>query len=82
MGTVIVVVVERVDLRVWREDGARFGFESYRFFFLVPFLFLRGGGGDGSGMNLSKVGEKILSSARSLGLLPPPVDRPEYDDKF
>ncbi|CAK7332111.1 unnamed protein product [Dovyalis caffra] len=40
-----------------------------------------GGGGEGSGgMDLSKVGEKILSSvrsARSLGLLPPTVDRPE-----
>jgi hypothetical protein len=64
------------------EDGVRFGFESSRLFFLVPFLLLQGGGGggDGGGMDLSKVGEKILSSvrsARSLGLLPPPVDRPE-----
>ncbi|KAL6204913.1 hypothetical protein ACLB2K_022180 [Fragaria x ananassa] len=44
--------------------------------FLVPFLLFQGG----SGMDLSKVGEKILSSvrsARSLGLLPPASDRPE-----
>ncbi|KAI5575748.1 hypothetical protein BDE02_09G001200 [Populus trichocarpa] len=64
------------------EDGVRFGFESSRLFFLVPFLLLQGGGGggDSGGMDLSKVGEKILSSvrsARSLGLLPPTVDRPE-----
>ncbi|KAG6760651.1 hypothetical protein POTOM_033826 [Populus tomentosa] len=64
------------------EDGVRFGFESSRLFFLVPFLLLQGGGGGGDdgGMDLSKVGEKILSSvrsARSLGLLPPTVDRPE-----
>lgn len=64
------------------EDSVRFGFESSRLFFLVPFLLLQGGGGggDGGGMDLSKVGEKILSSvrsARSLGLLPPTVDRPE-----
>ncbi|XP_073267320.1 uncharacterized protein [Populus alba] len=64
------------------EDGVRFGFESSRLFFLVPFLLLQGGGGGGDdgGMDLSKVGEKILSSvrsARSLGLLPPDVDRPE-----
>jgi hypothetical protein len=64
------------------EDGVRFGFESSRLFFLVPFLLLQGGGGGGEsgGMDLSKVGEKILSSvrsARSLGLLPPTVDRPE-----
>lgn len=45
--------------------------------FLLPFLLFQGGGG---GMDLSKVGEKILSSvrsARSLGLLPPASDRPE-----
>ncbi|XP_052311729.1 uncharacterized protein LOC7496467 isoform X4 [Populus trichocarpa] len=68
------------------EEGVRFGFESSRLFFLVPFLLLQGGGGggggggDSGGMDLSKVGEKILSSvrsARSLGLLPPTVDRPE-----
>ena len=61
------------------EDGVRFGFESSRLFFLVPFLLLQGGGGGGDdgGMDLSKVGEKILSSVRSLGLLPPTVDRPE-----
>ncbi|OMO90341.1 hypothetical protein COLO4_19229 [Corchorus olitorius] len=53
------------------------GFESSRVFFLVPFLLFQGGG-----MDLSKVGEKILSSvrsARSLGLLPSgsSSDRPE-----
>ncbi|KAG6678991.1 hypothetical protein I3843_14G106600 [Carya illinoinensis] len=51
------------------------GFESSRVFFLVPFLLFQGGG-----MDLSKVGEKILSSvrsARSLGLLPSTSDRPE-----
>ncbi|XP_024199450.1 syndetin isoform X2 [Rosa chinensis] len=44
--------------------------------FLVPFLLFQGR----TGMDLSKVGEKILSSvrsARSLGLLPPASDRPE-----
>lgn len=51
--------------------------------FLVPFLLFQGG----SGMDLSKVGEKILSSvrsARSLGLLPPASDRPEvsFDGGF
>ncbi|OAY38115.1 syndetin [Manihot esculenta] len=51
------------------------GFESSRVFFLVPFLLFQGGG-----MDLSKVGTKILSSvrsARSLGLLPSTSDRPE-----
>ncbi|KAJ8749862.1 hypothetical protein K2173_013777 [Erythroxylum novogranatense] len=52
------------------------GFESSRLFFLLPFLLFQGGD-----MDLSKVGEKILSSvrsARSLGLLPStPSDRPE-----
>ncbi|XP_054812023.1 LOW QUALITY PROTEIN: uncharacterized protein LOC129313133 [Prosopis cineraria] len=51
------------------------GFETSRVFFLVPFLLFQGGG-----MDLSKVGEKILSSvrsARSLGLLPSVSDRPE-----
>ncbi|KAF7805657.1 syndetin isoform X1 [Senna tora] len=51
------------------------GFDSSRVFFLVPFLLFQGGG-----MDLSKVGEKILSSvrsARSLGLLPSVSDRPE-----
>ncbi|KAK9901158.1 hypothetical protein M0R45_002251 [Rubus argutus] len=45
--------------------------------FLLPFLLFQGVGG---GMDLSKVGEKILSSvksARSLGLLPPASDRPK-----
>lgn len=55
------------------------GFEGSRFFLLLPFLLLQGGG---DGMDLSKVGEKILSSvrsARSLGLLPSASasDRPE-----
>ncbi|KAA3489706.1 coiled-coil domain-containing protein 132 isoform X1 [Gossypium australe] len=53
------------------------GFDSSRVFFLVPFLLFQGGG-----MDLSKFGEKILSSvrsARSLGLLPSSSssDRPE-----
>ncbi|KAL1090826.1 hypothetical protein V6Z11_D07G116400 [Gossypium hirsutum] len=53
------------------------GFESSRFFFLVPFLLFQGGG-----MDFSNVGEKFLSSvrsARSLGLLPSvsSSDRPE-----
>lgn len=53
------------------------GFESSRFFFLVPFLLFQGGG-----MDFSNVGEKLLSSvrsARALGLLPSvsSSDRPE-----
>ncbi|KAM6573723.1 uncharacterized protein LOC115700609 isoform X1 [Cannabis sativa] len=55
------------------------GFESSRVFFLVPFLLSQGGG-----MDLSKVGEKILSSvrsARSLGLLPSTSDRPEVPQR-
>ena len=56
------------------------GFESSRVFFLVPFLLFQGGG-----MDLSKVGEKLLSSvrsARSLGLLPSASssDRPEVSN--
>ncbi|CAA2956359.1 Hypothetical predicted protein, partial [Olea europaea subsp. europaea] len=57
-------------------DLSEGGFEVSRFLFLGSLLFSRGGGG----MDLSKVGEKILSSvrsARSLGLLPSPSDRPE-----
>lgn len=56
------------------------GFESSRVLFLLPFLLFQGGG---DGMDLSKVGEKILSSvrsARSLGLLPSTSDRPEVID--
>lgn len=52
------------------------GFDSSRVFFLVPFLLFQVGG-----MDLSKVGEKILSSvrsARSLGLLP--SDRAEVSN--
>lgn len=52
------------------------GFELSRYLFLGSLLLSREGGG----MDLSKVGEKILSSvrsARSLGLLPSPTDRPE-----
>ncbi|XP_022152901.1 syndetin isoform X2 [Momordica charantia] len=51
------------------------GFPTSRFLFFVPFFLLQGGG-----MDLSRVGEKILSSvrsARSLGLLPATSDRPE-----
>ena len=54
------------------------GFETSRFLFFVPFFLLQGGG-----MDLSKVGEKILSSvrsARSLGLLHTTSDRPEVTD--
>lgn len=55
------------------------GLESSRFFFLLPFLLSQGGG-----MDLSKVGEKFLSSvksATSLGLLPSASfsDRPEVN---
>ncbi|GAU35375.1 hypothetical protein TSUD_57240 [Trifolium subterraneum] len=52
------------------------GIDSSRVFVLLPFFLLSQGGA----MDLSKVGEKILSSvksARSLGLLPPVPDRPE-----
>ncbi|KAL0369590.1 UNVERIFIED_CONTAM: hypothetical protein Sangu_0277100 [Sesamum angustifolium] len=52
------------------------GFELSKYLFLGSLLFYREGGG----MDLSKVGEKILSSvrsARSLGLLPSTSDRPE-----
>ncbi|CAH9138145.1 unnamed protein product [Cuscuta epithymum] len=56
------------------------GFELSRYLFLGSLLFSPPGGGAG-GMDLSKVGEKILSSvrsARSLGLLPAsPLERPE-----
>ncbi|KAF5744797.1 hypothetical protein HS088_TW07G00377 [Tripterygium wilfordii] len=51
------------------------GFEGSRVFFFLPFLLFQGGD-----MDLSNVGEKILSSvrsARSLGLLPSSPDRPE-----
>lgn len=54
------------------------GFESSRVFFLLPLLLSQG-----EGMDLSKVGEKFLSSvksATSLGLLPSSSsspDRPE-----
>lgn len=57
-------------------DLSEGGFEVSRFLFLGSLLFSREGGG----MDLSKVGEKILSSvrsARSLGLLSSPSDRPE-----
>ncbi|XP_052620596.1 uncharacterized protein LOC111897809 isoform X1 [Lactuca sativa] len=57
------------------------GFELSRFFFLGSLLFSQGGAGDcGGGMDLSKVGEKVLSSvrsARSIGFLPSTSDRPE-----
>lgn len=60
------------------ELGSGAGFESSRVFFLLPFLLSQGSGG----MDLSKVGEKFLSSvksATSLGLLPSASfsDRPE-----
>ncbi|KAL0674843.1 hypothetical protein Bca4012_002824 [Brassica carinata] len=60
------------------EGGGGGGFESSRLFFLLPLLLSQG-----QGMDLSKVGEKFLSSvksATSLGLLPSPSsssDRPQ-----
>ncbi|XP_038979589.1 syndetin-like isoform X2 [Phoenix dactylifera] len=53
-------------------------FESPGPLLFLSLLFLQGGG-----MDLSRVGEKLLSSvrsARSLGLLPPASDRPEDFD--
>ncbi|OIT36973.1 PREDICTED: syndetin isoform X2 [Nicotiana attenuata] len=61
------------------------GFELSRFLFLGSLLFSSQGAGYGDGgMDLSKVGEKILSSvrsARSLGLLPSSSDRPEVPER-
>ncbi|KAG6436344.1 hypothetical protein SASPL_101240 [Salvia splendens] len=57
-------------------DFGEGGFELSRYLFLGSLLFSREAGG----MDLSKVGEKIFSSvrsARSIGLLPSPSDRPE-----
>lgn len=57
------------------------GFELSRFLFLGSLLFSQGGD---DGMDLSKVGEKILNSvrsARSLGLLPSSSDRPEVPER-
>ncbi|XP_058199985.1 uncharacterized protein LOC131314987 isoform X1 [Rhododendron vialii] len=54
------------------------GFDGTRALLFTSLIFFQGGGG--GGMDLSKVGEKILTSvrsARSLGLLPPTSDRPE-----
>lgn len=56
-------------------DGRVIGGTPPAAFVFLSFLFLQGGG-----MDLSRVGEKILSSvrsARSLGLLPSTSDRPE-----
>ncbi|RDX80237.1 Syndetin, partial [Mucuna pruriens] len=61
---------------IFNGDLSEGGIESSRVFFLLPFFLLSQGGA----MDLSKVGEKILSSvrsARSLGLLPSVSDRPE-----
>ncbi|XP_041991866.1 syndetin-like isoform X2 [Salvia splendens] len=60
-------------------DFGEGGFELSRYLFLGSLLFSREAGG----MDLSKVGEKIFSSvrsARSIGLLPSPSDRPEEFD--
>ncbi|KAI3722083.1 hypothetical protein L2E82_33109 [Cichorium intybus] len=62
------------------------GFELSRFLFLGSLLLSPGGanGGDGGGMDFSKVGEKFLSSvrsARSLGFLPSTSDRPEVPER-
>ncbi|XP_041993947.1 syndetin-like isoform X1 [Salvia splendens] len=57
-------------------DFGEGGFELSRYLFLGSLLFSQESGG----MDLSKVGEKIFSSvrsARSIGLPPPPSDRPE-----
>ncbi|KAJ8568426.1 hypothetical protein K7X08_027959 [Anisodus acutangulus] len=57
------------------------GFELSRFLFLGSLLFSQGGD---DGMDLSKVGEKILSSvrsARSIGLLPSSSDRPVVPER-
>ncbi|KAK9072639.1 hypothetical protein SSX86_009074 [Deinandra increscens subsp. villosa] len=60
------------------------GFELSRFLIFGSLLFSQGGaagsGGGGGIMDLSKVGEKFLSSvrsARSIGILPSTSDRPE-----
>ncbi|KAL6967119.1 hypothetical protein U1Q18_032923 [Sarracenia purpurea var. burkii] len=56
-------------------DLSNGGFEGSRVLFFTSLLFFQG-----DEMDLSKVGEKILSSvrsARSLGLLPSTSDRPE-----
>ncbi|XP_077225911.1 coiled-coil protein isoform X2 [Tasmannia lanceolata] len=56
-------------------DGRVIESSPPRVLFFLSLMFLQGGG-----MDLSRVGEKLLSSvrsARSLGLLPPPSDRPE-----
>ncbi|XP_027345196.1 syndetin isoform X2 [Abrus precatorius] len=61
---------------IFNGDLSEGGIESSRVFYLLPFFLLSQGGA----MDLSKVGEKILSSvrsARSLGLLPSVSDRPE-----
>ncbi|XP_014493837.1 syndetin isoform X1 [Vigna radiata var. radiata] len=61
---------------IFNGDLSEGGIESSRVFFLLPFFLLSQGGA----MDLSKVGEKFLSSvrsARSIGLLPPVPDRPE-----
>lgn len=61
------------------------GFELSRFLFLGSLLFSNQGGGEEGVMDLTKVGEKILSSvrsARSLGLLlPSSSDRPEVPER-
>ncbi|EPS73839.1 hypothetical protein M569_00902, partial [Genlisea aurea] len=60
--------------------GGDGGFELSRYLFLGSLLLSREGGG----MDLSKVGEKIVSSvrsARSLGLLPSLSDRPEVPER-
>ncbi|KAK3010468.1 hypothetical protein RJ639_013020 [Escallonia herrerae] len=57
-------------------DLSQGSFEVSRALFLGSLLFFQGDGG----MDISKVGEKILSSvrsARSLGILPSSSDRPE-----
>lgn len=63
---------------IFNGDLSEGGIESSRVFFLLPFFLLSQGGA----MDLSKVGEKFLSSvrsARSIGLLPPVPDRPEVN---
>lgn len=64
----------------FNDDLSSGGFGGPRVLFLASLLLFQGGG-----MDLSKVGEKILSSvrsARSLGILSPPSDRPEVGTWF
>ena len=59
------------------------GFQLSRVWLLASLIFSQGGAGDR--MDLSKVGEKFLTSvrsARSISLLSSTPDRPEVIEKF